>query len=198
MRKFAVIFILIMLVAVSVACASEVEIHIITLKCTVSEVKPVFEFEFTSGMLEGQEPVTVGFSDYDETGDTSRRTVIYVPSLREDDLNLVFTAKLANDARCYGSYTVSLVPGDFFVNKEDGMEILSPSSVVVEKAENIASQRGLEAQYLSDDSGIKVTFNGARCTVGNLATFNVTYPSDPDIKPDIYYADISLEISSDF
>jgi hypothetical protein len=100
-------------------------------------------------------------------------------------------------ARCFGSYTLKLTAGDFIVTKTDGIENISPTGIEATIATDVASRHGVDAQ-LAEGNEINVSFTGVNCVPGDLAVFNVRYPQVPDALPDIYYADISLEVSSNF
>ena len=195
MKKLTFIIILTLL-AVAAICAADYETHIIRIASIVEEVLPTFQFELTSGMLEEQDATVLELNQGSE--DSENRRVIYVPDINKNDLDLTFTAKLSNEARCQGSFTLKLTAGDFVVTKLSGVENLSPSGVEAAVANDVASRHGVDAQLTGDGNEVSISFSGASCTPGDLATFTVRYPSDPDILPDIYYTDISLEVSSNF
>ena len=196
MKKLTFIVILTLL-AVAAICAADYETHIIRIASIVEEVLPTFQFELTSGMLEEQDATVLELNQGSEDSENTRR-VIYVPDINKNDLDLTFTAKLSNEARCQGSFTLKLTAGDFVVTKLSGVENLSPSGVEAAVANDVASRHGVDAQLTGDGNEVSISFSGASCTPGDLATFTVRYPSDPDILPDIYYTDISLEVSSNF
>lgn len=195
MKKLTFIIILTSL-AIAVICAADKEVHTIRIASVVEEVLPTFQFELTSGMLEEQDATVLELNQGSE--DSENRRVIYVPDINKNDLDLTFTAKLSNEARCQGSFTLKLTAGDFIVTKLSGVENLSPSGVEAAVANDVASRHGVDAQLSGDGNEINISFSGASCIPGDLATFTVRYPSDPDILPDIYYTDISLEVSSNF
>ena len=195
MKKLTFIIILTLL-AIAVICAADKEVHTIRIASIVEEVLPTFQFELTSGMLEEQDATVLELNQGSENSENRR--VIYVPDINKNDLDLTFTAKLSNEARCQGSFTLKLTAGDFIVTKLSGVENLSPSGVEAAVANDVASRHGVDAQLTGDGNEVNISFSGASCTPGDLATFTVRYPSDPDILPDIYYTDISLEVSSNF
>ena len=195
MKKLTFIIILTLL-AVAAICAADYETHKITIASIVEEVLPTFQFELTSGMLEEQDATVLELNQGSE--DSENRRVIYVPDINKNDLDLTFTAKLSNEARCQSSFTLKLTAGDFIVTKLSGVENLSPSGVEAAVANDVASRHGVDAQLSGDGNEVSISFSGASCIPGDLATFTVRYPSDPDILPDIYYTDISLEVSSNF
>ena len=195
MKKLTFIIILTLL-AVAAICAADYETHKITIASIVEEVLPTFQFELTSGMLEEQDATVLELNQGSE--DSENRRVIYVPDINKNDLDLTFTAKLSNEARCQSSFTLKLTAGDFIVTKLSGVENLSPSGVEAAVATDVASRHGVDAQLSGDGNEVSISFSGASCIPGDLATFTVRYPSDPDILPDIYYTDISLEVSSNF
>ena len=195
MKKLTFIIILTSL-AIAAIFAADYETHIIRIASIVEEVLPTFQFELTSGMLEEQDATVLELNQGSE--DSENRRVIYVPDINKNDLDLTFTAKLSNEARCQSSFTLKLTAGDFVVTKLSGVENLSPSGVEAAVANDVASRHGVDAQLTGDGNEVSISFSGASCTPGDLATFTVRYPSDPDILPDIYYTDISLEVSSNF
>jgi len=196
MKKLTFIIILTLL-AIAVICAADKEVHTIRIASIVEEVLPTFQFELTSGMLEDQDATVLELNQGSEDSENTRR-VIYVPDINKNDLDLTFTAKLSNEARCQSSFTLKLTAGDFVVTKLSGVENLSPSGVEAAVANDVASRHGVDAQLTGDGNEVSISFSGASCIPGDLATFTVRYPSDPDILPDIYYTDISLEVSSNF
>ena len=195
MKKLTFIIILTLL-AIAAIFATDKEVHTIRIASVVEEVLPTFQFELTSGMLEDQDATVLELNQGSE--DSENRRVIYVPDINKNDLDLTFTAKLSNEARCQSSFTLKLTAGDFIVTKLSGVENLSPSGVEAAVANDVASRHGVDAQLTGDGNEVNISFSGASCTPGDLATFTVRYPSDPDILPDIYYTDISLEVSSNF
>ena len=195
MKKLTFIIILTLL-AIAAIFATDKEVHTIRIASVVEEVLPTFQFELTSGMLEDQDATVLELNQGSE--DSENRRVIYVPDINKNDLDLTFTAKLSNEARCQSSFTLKLTAGDFIVTKLSGVENLSPSGVEAAVATDVASRHGVDAQLSGDGNEVNISFSGASCIPGDLATFTVRYPSDPDILPDIYYTDISLEVSSNF
>ena len=196
MKKLTFIIILTSL-AIAAIFAADKEVHTIRIVSIVEEVLPTFQFELTSGMLEEQDATVLDLNQ-SGTENPENRRVIYVPDINKNDLDLTFTAKLSNEARCQGSFTLKLTAGDFIVTKLSGVENLSPSGIEAAIANDVASRHGVDAQLSGDGNEINISFSGASCIPGDLATFTVRYPSDPDILPDIYYTDISLEVSSNF
>ena len=195
MKKLSFVLVIFALLSVVAANASDngQTIRIVTV---VGEVQPAFRFELTSGMLENQDQVSLDLNQV--TGvDPEKMQVVFVPDINRNDLDLMFTASLANEARCYGSYTLRLTAGDFIVTKTDGIENISPTGIEAAIATDVASRHGVDAQ-LAEGNEINVSFTGVNCVPGDLAVFNVRYPQVPDALPDIYYADISLEVSSNF
>jgi hypothetical protein len=195
MKKLSFVLVIFALLSVVAANASDngQTIRIVTV---VGEVQPAFRFELTSGMLENQDQVSLDLKKV--TGvDPDQMQVVFVPDINMNDLDLTFTAKLSNMARCFGSYTLKLTAGDFIVTKTDGIENISPTGIEAAIATDVASRHGVDAQ-LAEGNEINVSFTGVNCVPGDLAVFNVRYPQVPDALPDIYYADISLEVSSNF
>lgn len=196
MKKLSFVLVIIALLTVVGANASDNGLQTIRVVTVVGEVQPAFRFELTSGMLENQDQVSLNLEKV-TGGDPEKTQVVFVPDINRNDLDLTFTARLSNEARCFGSYTLRLTAGDFVVTKTDGIENISPTAVEAAVATDVASRHGVDAQ-LAEGNEVNVSFTGVGCTPGALATFNVSYPQAPDILPDIYYADISLEVSSNF
>ena len=196
MKKLSFVLVIFALLTVVAAHAVDVSPQTIRVVTVVGEVRPAFRFELTSGMLENQDQVSLDLNQV--TGvDPEKMQVVFVPDINRNDLDLMFTASLANEARCYGSYTLRLTAGDFIVTKTDGIENISPTGIEAAVAKDVASRHGVDAQ-LAEGNEVNVSFTGVGCVPGDLATFNVRYPQTPDILPDVYYADISLEVSSNF
>ena len=195
MKKLTFIIILTSL-AIAAIFATDKEVHTIRIASVVEEVPPTFQFELTSGMLEDQDAMVFDLNQGSENPEN--RPVVYVPDINRNELDLTFTAKLSNEARCQSSFTLKLTAGDFIVTKLSGVENLSPSGIEAAVANDVASRHGVDAQLSGDGNEVNISFSGASCIPGDLATFTVRYPSDPDILPDIYYTDISLEVSSNF
>ena len=195
MKKLSFVLVIFALLTVVTAHAADngQTIRVVTV---VGEIQPEFRFELTSGMLENQDQVSLDLNQV-TGGAAEQMQVVFVPDINRNDLDLTFTARLSNEARCYGSYTLRLTAGDFIVTKTDGIENISPSGIEVAVAKDVASRHGVDAQ-LEEGNEVNVSFTGVGCVPGDLATFNVRYPRTPDILPDIYYADISLEVSSNF
>ena len=204
--KKAIIITLILIAAMSCAFSSSAETHTIRIKSGVGVLDPAFQFEFTSGMLNTTSDLITNPSaeifrntDYREFG--TDETAIEVADISRNNIRLLFTAKLANKAKSTDSYTLRFNAGGFQVTRSDVPGTLNPSITEVALAEDIASRGGIDTAVSNGDNSIRLTFNGAECTEGNLATFNVGYNADKTIDPmreGYYYTDISLEISSDF
>ena len=111
MKKLTFIIILTLL-AIAAIFATDKEVHTIRIASVVEEVLPTFQFELTSGMLEEQDAPVLDLNQ-SGTENPENRRVIYVPDINKNDLDLTFTAKLSNEARCQGSFTLKLTAGDF-------------------------------------------------------------------------------------
>jgi len=196
MKKLSFVLVIFALLTVVAAHATDIGPQTIRVVTVVGEVQPAFRFELTSGMLENQDQVSLDLNMV--TGiDPEKMQIVFVPDINRNELDLTFTARLSNEARCYGSYTLRLTAGDFVVTRTDGIGNISPSGIEAAVAKDVASRHGVDAQ-LAEGNEVNVSFTGVSCVPGDLATFNVRYPQTPDILPDIYYADISLEVSSNF
>ncbi len=205
MKKIIDILCILIFSAVILFASSLDEIHDVKMKTVVGSTNPAFQFEFTSGMKDSSADVVTnanaeefGAGDYNEyaTNDTS----VEVADLSKQSLNLVFTALLANNAKCHASYTLNFSASAFDVYRKEVPGTLGPSSCVVAAASDIADRNGVVAGTLNPAESIQIIFNGANCETGPLATFKVKYPADPSLDPsgvEGYYADIKLVISSD-
>ena len=165
---------------------------------TVTSVAPVFQFEFTSGMedKDAVTSVTAREQSQDLDADAVRPPIVFVPDIRLNDLDLLFTAKLANDAKCYGSYTLTFKAGSFAVVRDGISGVLAPVAVEAKVAEDIASLGGIQAANIRGSNSIEMSFTGNTCSAGALATFEIRYEADSELDPATYYTDISLEVSS--
>ena len=204
MKKITTVVIAIFLMC-SAAFASISEAHTVRITTDVSTVIPAFQFMFSKGMLDSAAPVVFnreakpfGQEDYEEYGSDS--TIVEVADISVNKLDLLFIARLANTAKCYNSYTLRFFAGGFDVLRNGDRGKHNPKSVAIDVSEEVESMGGIEVVKISDDA-VRVTFTGEDCTIGDLASFAVTYDPDPSIDPSeteqFYYADISLEISSD-
>ena len=198
--KKAILFALIMVVSVaSVFSSISVERHSLNMHTTVGMKTPAFQFEFTSGMATGITVVTDVDSGIDEYG--TEDTAISVADISRKNLDLLFTVKLANKAKCNEIYSLSFEAGAFAVTRNGEPGILAPDdNPVVEASSDIDFRLGVTATDVSEN-GLKLRFNGSNCTEGNLATYHVCYTADDSIddneENEYYYADISLIITSD-
>lgn len=176
------------------------ETHFLTVSAAVQykKVIPVFRFEFTSGMMDEEDAYVVTVTgDEMPSGDSGHRQVVFVDDIKHNDLELVFTARLANTARCRNAYTLTFVAGDFNVVRDGESGVLAPSFYAVSVADDFVNRTGVHVGKMTIDS-IQLDFNGSWCTMGDLATFEVRYEADSELDPATYYTDISLEVSSDY
>lgn len=199
-----------LVLVVSVACvfsSISMERHSVRLKTIIDVSTPAFQFEFTSGMLDPYNVVVANADaeqynsnkNYNEYG--SEATAIRVADISREDLDLLFTVKLANRAKCNEIYTLQFSAGSFAVTRDGQPGTLDPDdSPVVEASSDISSRLGVAATDVSE-TGLKLRFNGTDCTAGSLATYRVHYTADGTIdenkEHEYYYADISLIITSD-
>ena len=198
--KKAILFALIMFVSVACVFSSiSIDRHSVQLHTTVGMKTPAFLFEFTSGMATG---IAVA-ADVDSGVDTygTEDTAISVADISRKNLDLLFTVKLANKAKCIESYSLSFRAGSFAVTRNGVPGILAPDRTpVVAASSDIDSRLGVTATDVVED-GLKLRFNGTNCTEGSLATYHVRYTADGSIddneENEFYYADISLIITSD-
>ena len=204
--KKAIIITLILIAALGCAFSATTDTHSIRVRSGVGVIDPAFQFEFTSGMLNTTADLITNSSaeifkntDYREFG--TDETAIEVADISRNNIRLLFTAKLANKAKSNDSYTLKFNAGGFQVTRASVPGTLNPSTTEVALAEDIASRGGITAAVANAENSVRLTFNGAECTEGSLATFAVGYNADKTIDPmreGYYYTDISLEISSDF
>ncbi len=206
-RVIIALAIAIMVLPLAFATDPAKEVHSLVLRSAVGKVTPAFQFEFTSGMLGTSNPLVTnsgaeefGAGNYDEYGTDG--SAIDVADISQYGLNLLFTAKLANEAKCNASYTLTFKAGGFEVTRNDVAGTLDPvDAPYIEVAEDIDARLGLYITNLVQGESLQVRFNGTECATGDLATFKVVYPADSTLDPtsseSYYYANISLEISSD-
>ena len=198
--KKAILFALILVVSVACVFSSiSVERHSVRLKTTIDISTPAFQFEFTSGMATGISVAADVDSGVDQYG--TEDTAISVADISQKNLDLLFTVKLANKAKCNEIYSLSFQAGSFAVTRSGKPGFLAPDkNPVVEASSDIDSRLGVTATDVVED-GLKLRFNGTNCTEGSLATYHVRYTADGSIddneENEFYYADISLIITSD-
>lgn len=197
MRKVLAVLLLTFIVLPLAFADSLAEVHRITIKASVAQVKPVFQFEFTAGMEDPDTVTAVTAGEQGVNQEATKPPVVFVPDIKVNDLNLTFTAKLANDAKCYGSYTLTFMAGNFDVVRDGVSGVLSPSSSELKLADDFVARVGVEANELQSNR-LQLSFNGGRCTSGNLAVFEVNYEADSELDPATYYTDISLEVASNY
>lgn len=202
MKKLMIGLFVLVAVCSSTFSATLKESHDIRLKTNVSGTAPAFQFEFTSGMSNAKGPVVTNMNAdlFDESVDyneyATRLTAIDVPDISRYSLDLVFTAKLANRAKCNGSYNLKLVADGFDVTRKQVPGKLNPKSIEIKAAEDLSARVGVSAGTVVAGQSINFDFTGALCSAGDLATFEVKYPVDDTIDPATYYTNITLEISS--
>ena len=199
MKKSLIVLTAILVSLCSLMSVSAAEVHAVKIASVVASQPPVFQFEFTSGMLDGSDPIDIGVRDSANGREEASSSVVYVADIRENDLELVFTVKLSNEANCKLAYTLSFNAGSFTVYRNNELGYLAPSATELKIASDISARNGVEAAVSAEDSNsIRMGFNGRKCTAGALATYVVKYEADATLDPSTYYTDISLEISSDF
>ena len=192
MKKIVVIFTLIVVLLAPVFADGLSDIHQTRLKTRVGSVSPAFQLEFTSGMSD-QELVH-------SIIDAEDNTPFEVADIASVDLDLLFKVKLSNNAKCNTMYSIVFSAGSFDVTRFEVPGTLDPSGTpVIAAAPSISALLGVKAGVISGQT-LQIRFTGAECVPGDLATYSVQYTHDPRIDPNLegYYADILLEISSDF
>lgn len=210
MKKVALITIILIAAMSCTFSLTITETQILTIKSKVDCLEPAFQFEFTSGML--NEPMAVlvtnadaeviSNSNYNEFA--SDDAAIEVADISRYNLNLLFTAKLANNAKSNEAYTLKFTAGGFNVTRNGEEGKLNPSTELVTVSNSLASLAGVDTDRSvldNTENAVQFKFNGTECNEGDLATFQVGYTADKTIDPmkdGYYYTDISLEISSDF
>ncbi len=210
MKKVALISIILIAIMSCAFSLTISETQILTIKSKVGCLEPAFQFEFTSGMLNEPTAVLVTNADAEVISNSnynefaSDDAAIEVADISRYNLNLLFTAKLANNAKSNEAYTLKFTAGGFNVTRNGEEGKLNPSSELVTVSNSLASLAGVDTdRSVSDNSenAVQFKFNGTECNEGDLASFHVGYTADKTIDPmkaGYYYTDISLEISSDF
>lgn len=207
MKKLTVIVtVLFLLSFAAFAGVTGTETHKVTITTDVGTVIPAFQFAFSGGMLDSKGAVSTNpdaevYSKGDFSELATDEAAVEVADISVSGLDLLFTARLANTAKCNNSYTLRFLAGGFDVYRNGVPGKLNPSSdPKITISPDVASLQGLTVTRVSSDT-IRVTFNGSDCIIGDIATFNVKYSPDASLDPTeggFYYADISLEISSDY
>ena len=197
MRKVLAVLLLTFIVLPLAFADYVVGVGSITVVTKAVKVAPVFQFEFTSGMEDEKQVAVVTAGEQGVDQEATKPPVVFIPDIKVNDLSLTFTAKLANEAKCYGSYTLTFMAGNFDVVRDGVSGVLSPSSSELKLADDFVARVGVEANELQSNS-LQLSFNGGRCTSGSLAVFEVNYEADSELDPATYYADISLEVASNF
>lgn len=196
MKKLLTILTILMVLISSVYAVSE--LNTIRMKSIVPIETPKFKLEFTSGMATGIRVVTDVDSDIDEYGTEDK--AIDVANIAKEDLDLVFTVKLANEAKCNEVYSLQFTAGPFAVRRGGQLGELAPQNTAIAAAADISARIGVTATD-NTDNGLKLRFNGVSCTTGSLATFHVQFSADSSIDDNVegeyYYADICLEITAE-
>lgn len=175
------------------------ELHTIRVKSVIPTVTPAFQLEFTKGMATGITVAVDVDSEVSEYG--TEDTAISVADISKENLDLLFTVKLANKAKCTDIFNIQFTAGPFAVRRNGQPGYLNPDeNPVVDAAKDIADRIGVKAIDISDES-LKLRFNGADCTTGSLATFRVQFTADSTIddndEGEYYYADICLEVTAE-
>jgi len=208
--KKAIIISLILIASLSCAFSSSDETHKLTIKSQVGYVAPAFQMEFTSGWLNEPTVALITNSDAEIFSNTNytefgtNDTATEVADISRYNLSLLFTAKLANNAKSNDAFTLKFTAGGFDVTRNGAEGKLNPSSELVTMSNSLASLAGIDPDRSvldNTENSVQFKFNGTECNEGDLATFRVGYTADKTIDPmrdGYYYTDISLEISSDF
>ena len=197
MKKVLAILTILMVLISSVYAITE--LHTIKVKSNIPATTPAFQLEFTSGMATGIIVVTDADSGVNPYG--TEETAIDVANIARNDLDLLFTVKLANKAKCKDIFDIQFTAGPFAVRRSGQPGYLNPNeNPVLAAASDIADRQGVIASDISNGT-LKLRFNGTDCTTGNLATFRVQFTADPSIddnrEGEYYYADICLEITAE-
>ena len=208
MKKAVIITMLLLISAACAFCLDVGERHQINLKTNVKLTTPAFQLEFTSGMANpGNAVITNADGDefradgnHNEFG--TEKTAIDVADISQETLDLLFTVKLANTAKCTENFTLLFSAGAFAVTRNLEPGTLEPDKdLALAVAKDIDARKGVVANVDGTNNCIRLHFNGANCTTGDLATFRVRYSADPTIDDndigEYYYADIRLDIISE-
>lgn len=207
--KKTILSALVLIICLSCAfCVSLTESHEIKLRTNVAATTPAFQMEFTSGKY-FPDAIVVTNADADEydpdvTHDEfgTKDTAVDVADISREDLDLLFTVKLANNAKCNSNYRLNFTASPFAVKRNGVAGVLNPDEgAVVAAATDLASRKGVAVAEVVEGESIKLHFNGTDCVAGNLATFRVQYTADPSIDDtgngEYYYADICLLITAE-
>lgn len=197
MKKVLAILTILMVLISSVYATTE--IHAIKVRSAIPVTTPAFQLEFTSGMATGITAVTDVDSGVNPYG--TEETAIDVANIAKDNLDLLFTVKLANKAKCKDIFNLQFTAGPFAVRKKGQPGYLYPDeNPVLAAATDISDRMGVRATDITNGT-LKLRFNGTDCTTGNLATFRVQFTADSSIddnrEGEYYYADICLEITAE-
>ena len=197
MKKLLTILAILMVLIGSVYATTE--LHTIRIKSIIPVTTPAFKLEFTSGMATGISVSTDVDSDVNEYG--TEDTAIIVADISQKNLDLLFTVKLANEAKCTDIFNIQFTAGPFAVRRNGQPGYLNPDeNPVLAAAADIADRVGVRATDIENGT-LKLRFNGADCTTGNLATFRVQFSADSTIddnnEGEYYYADICLEVTAE-
>lgn len=207
--KKVIAILAIMVVLVGVAFAAANETHTIQLKTAVVGTDPIFQFALTSGKLNENDSATtnLGHVAYDEKNDKSYNldNGIEVADISKTDIDVTFTASLYNQAKSTKVFTLTFSAAPFVIDVlENGVKTedvpVNPTTQAVALAADLASNTGITAAD-SSANGLVATikFNGAECTTGALATYNVVYPKQVNAistGEDFYTADVKLVVAA--
>jgi len=183
------------------------EEHNIRIKTTVSSVLPQFSLENGTAKTNSTENEANRFANGAQYGDPNGDIqVVNVQDISAENITTTFTAKLINEAKTAGTYTLSFSAGNFenVWKMVDGQLVknatIAPSTTVapsVTKATQGAAGNGITIANPVNTS-IKVTFNGKVCTAGDIATYSVQYDQDENVVDNDgagYTADITMTVT---
>ena len=214
--KKAITILAILIVLVSAVFADPLpsndasEQHRITLKTVVRSVLPQFRLVALENVQDAESVQTnetpnkfVNNGDYGVT-----TPIVYqVADISTHDIDVTFTAKLLNEAKTGGTYTLGFEAGDFTdvwkvsngtVTKNN---TVSASTHTLTAATDTKATTGVTLGEVANNSEeITIKFNGQECVAGDIAFYHVVYTSDNTVIDNDgtgYFANVTLTITFD-
>lgn len=197
MRKTITMMLVMLVLMTAVFATTDKETHVITLKSTVEAQPPAFQLGI--GANKTNTGVTV-FAD-DAAYPPGDPLVYDVANIATSDIEVTFSAYLANAAKARAAYTLEFKPGSFAVTRSGVAGTVAPSSDSGKTA--VTPKTGLTGVSVADAAGgykVTATFNGTTCAADTvLADFKLTYVKDPTVDPNSegYTATVTLEITTE-
>ena len=204
MIRFAVMAAM-LLVMPALSAWTMIEIHEIILIAVVPPEPAAFRLIYDADLSQATQTNASDIA-YKE-GESYTGGQVNVRGLSESDVDIVFRAVVANEAKEHGMYELSFTAGAFKA-KSGGADFDLEPSLAYTAATASEPGRGYGTELTTEASQditrpsdkvytVKVTFNGATCNPGaELAQFRVHYDRDERIDPSSegYSASIMMEI----